>query len=218
LSALGLTASGGTSSSSSASVIKQGSSGDVVKQIQTKLKSWGYYTGSVDGSFGSGTASAVKKFQSANGLYADGVVGSKTAGAMGITLSGGGSGTSGGSGSGTSTSGDVNLLARIIHGEARGEPYTGQVAVGAVVLNRVRSASFPNTIAGVIYQSGAFDAVADGQVNQTPSASCVKAAQDAINGWDPTYGCLYYYNPATATNKWMLSRPIKLNIGQHAFC
>ena len=112
----------------------------------------------------------------------------------------------------------MNLLARVVYGEARGEPYTGQVAVAAVVLNRVKSSSFPNTIAGVIYQSGAFDCVADGQINLTPNATARNAAQDALNGWDPTYGCLFYYNPKTATNKWMLSRPVKLSIGNHAFC
>lgn len=196
-----------------AAVLKQGSRGSTVRTIQTKLKNWGYYKGSVDGIFGPQTVSAVKYFQRRNGLVADGIVGKRTASAIGITLPSSSSSSSGGV-----SSADLNLLARVIYGEARGEPYTGQVAVAAVVLNRVKSASFPNTIAGVIYQSGAFDCVADGQINLTPNDTAKKAAQDALNGWDPTYGCLYYYNPRTATNKWMLSRPVKLSIGNHAFC
>lgn len=194
-----------------AAVLKNGSRGTDVKNVQTRLKSWGYYKGAVDGIYGSQTISAVKLFQKRNGLVADGIVGAKTAAAIGIKLSSSSS-------SGGLSSSDLNLLARVVYGEARGEPYTGQVAVAAVVLNRVKSASFPNTIAGVIYQSGAFDCVADGQINLTPNATARNAAQDALNGWDPTYGCLYYYNPKTATNKWMLSRPVKLSIGNHAFC
>lgn len=205
--------SSSSASSSSAGVLKRGSSGEAVKTLQQKLKNWGYYSGSVDGVFGSGTKSAVMYFQRNNGLTADGVVGSRTAAALGITL--GGSSTSS---NGTSTSSDLTLLARVVYGEARGEPYTGQVAVAAVVLNRVKSSSFPNTIAGVVYQSGAFDCVADGQINLTPNDTAIKAAQDAMNGWDPTYGCLFYYNPRTATSAWMLSRPVKLVIGDHNFC
>ena len=191
-----------------ATVYKQGSTGQTVKTIQTKLKNWGYYTGTVDGIFGAKTTAAVKYFQRSNGLTADGIVGAKTAAAMGITLTG----------STTGTSGDSYLLARIIYAEARGEPYVGQVAVGAVVLNRVKSSSFPNTISGVIYQAGAFDAVSDGQINLAPDDESIRAARDAMNGWDPSNGCLYYYNPATATSRWMLSRPVLLRIGQHAFC
>ncbi len=197
----------------SAAVVKRGSSGSTVKTIQTKLKRWGYYKGSVDGIYGSGTVSAVKYFQRKNGLTADGIVGKKTAATMGVSLSN----TSSSSG-GTNTSTDLNLLARLVYAEARGEPYTGQVAVAAVVLNRVRSSSFPNTIAGVVYQSGAFDCVADGQINLTPNSTAKSAAQDALNGWDPSYGCLFYYNPKTATSKWMLSRTVKLSIGNHSFC
>ena len=180
--------------------------------MQQKLENWGYYSGSVDGIFGSGTESAVKMFQRTNGLTADGIVGSATAAALGMTLTGG---TSSG---GSSTSSDLNLLARVVYGEARGEEYVGQVAVAAVVLNRVKSSSFPNTIAGVVYQAGAFDCVADGQINLSPDSTAMKAAQDALNGWDPTYGCLFYYNPRTATSAWMLSRPVKLVIGEHNFC
>ena len=190
---------------------KYGSRGDEVIQIQTKLKRWGYYSGNIDGIYGTQTLNAVKYFQRKNGLAVDGIAGPKTLAAMGIMNS------SNSSNSSTSSS-DLNLLARIIYAEARGEPYTGQVAVGAVVLNRVRHSSFPNTIAGVIYQSGAFDAVADGQINYTPNSTAIKAAQDALNGWDPSYGAIYYFNPATATNKWIWSRPPTVTIGNHRFC
>ena len=191
---------------------KYGSRGDEVIQIQTKLKRWGYYNGNIDGIYGSQTVSAVKYFQRKNGLTEDGIAGPATLKAMGIYSS------SSSSSSSTSNSSNVNLLARLIYGEARGEPYTGQVAVGAVVLNRVKSSSFPNTIAGVIYQSGAFDVVADGQINLTPNDTAKKAAQDALNGWDPSYGAIYYFNPSTATNKWIWSRPMTITIGKHRFC
>ena len=214
--ALGMTLSGSSSSQTggvSSGVLKRGSTGDKVSEMQRKLKDWGYYDGSVDGIFGSGTESAVKFFQRKNGLSADGIVGSATAAALGMTLSGSSS-----SGGGSVTSSDLNLLARVVYGEARGEEYVGQVAVAAVVLNRVASPSFPNTIAGVVYQAGAFDCVSDGQINLTPNDTAMRAAEDALNGWDPTYGCLFYYNPRTATSAWMLSRPVKLVIGQHNFC
>ena len=191
---------------------KYGSRGEEVRQIQTKLKRWGYYNGNVDGIYGSQTVSAVKYFQRKNGLAQDGIAGPKTLAAMGIYSS------SSSSSSSSNNSSDLNLLSRIIYGEARGEPYAGQVAVGAVVLNRVKSSSFPNTIAGVIYQSGAFDAVSDGQINLQPDATAKKAAQDALNGWDPTYGAIYYFNPNTATNKWIWSRPMTVTIGNHRFC
>ncbi len=198
-----------------AATLKQGSSGAQVKTLQTKLINWGYMSGKADGIFGPKTKAAVIYFQKRNGLVADGIVGTKTAQALGISLSSGSSKpTSGGS----SNSSDLNLLAHVVHGEARGEPYTGQVAVAAVVLNRVRSSSFPNSVAGVVYQAGAFDCVSDGQINLSPNQNAINAARDAMNGWDPTYGCLYYYNPRTATSKWMLSRTVKLNIGNHAFC
>ena len=190
---------------------KYGSRGSEVSTIQEKLKRWGYYTGNVDGIYGSLTVAAVKKFQQKNGLTVDGIAGTQTLTAMGITSSSSG-------GSSTNNSSNVNLLARVIYGEARGEPYSGQVAVGAVILNRVKSSQFPNTIAGVVYQSGAFDAVADGQVNLTPDSTAKKAAQDALNGWDPSYGAIYYFNPNTATNKWIWSRPLTVTIGKHRFC
>lgn len=190
---------------------KYGSTGDEVKQIQTKLKRWGYYNGNIDGIYGSKTVEAVKYFQRKNGLTVDGIAGTKTLNAMGIYSS---SSTS----SSSSNSSNLNLLSHLIYGEARGEPYTGQVAVGAVIMNRVKSSSFPNTIAGVIYQSGAFTAVSDGQINLTPNDTAKKAAQDALNGWDPSYGAIYYFNPNTATNKWIWSRPVTVTIGRHRFC
>ena len=190
---------------------KYGSRGSEVTQIQTKLKRWGYYNGVVDGIYGSQTLAAVKYFQRKNGLTVDGIAGTKTLQAMGIY-------TSSNSSSSSSNSNNVNLLARLVYGEARGEPYTGQVAVAAVVLNRVKSSSFPNTIAGVIYQNGAFDVVKDGQINMSPNSTAIKAAQDALNGWDPSYGAIYYFNPNTATNKWIWSRPMTVTIGNHRFC
>lgn len=194
--------------------IAWGDRGDDVITVQRKLKQWGYYTGTVDGVFGQSTYNAVVLFQKKNGLKADGVVGSSTAAAMGVQLDGAKKVTVATSGFSDS---EVQLLARLIHGEARGEPYTGKVAVGAVVLNRVRSSSFPNTIAAVIYQPGAFDAVSDGQINLTPNSDSLRAARDAMNGWDPTGGCLYYYNPNTATSSWIWSRSIRLSIGKHNF-
>lgn len=191
---------------------KYGSRGNEVTQIQTKLKRWGYYKGSVDGIYGSKTVSAVKSFQRKNGLTADGIAGVKTLAAMGITSS------SNSGSSSSSNSSNLNLLARLVHGEARGEPYSGQVAVAAVVLNRVKSSKFPNTVAGVIYQAGAFDVVSDGQINMSPDSTSIKAAQDAINGWDPSYGAIYYFNPNTATSKWIWSRPLTVVIGNHRFC
>lgn len=190
---------------------KYGSRGQEVTTIQTKLKRWGYYSGNIDGIYGSQTLAAVKWFQSKNGLVVDGIAGTKTLQAMGIY-------SSSSSSSSSSNSNNLNLLARLVYGEARGEPYTGQVAVAAVVLNRVKSSSFPNTISGVIYQSGAFDVVRDGQINLTPNSTAIKAAQDALNGWDPSYGAIYYFNPATATNKWIWSRPMTVTIGRHRFC
>ncbi len=190
---------------------KYGSRGNEVTQIQTKLKRWGYYNGNIDGIYGSQTLAAVKYFQRKNGLTVDGIAGPATLKAMGIYTSSSSSGSS-------SNSSNLNLLARVVYGEARGEPYSGQVAVAAVVLNRVKSSSFPNTISGVVYQAGAFDAVRDGQINLSPNSTAIKAAQDALNGWDPSYGAIYYFNPSTATNKWIWSRPMTVTIGRHRFC
>ena len=192
-----------------------GMRGESVRQIQQKLRQWGYFDGAVDGIFGQETYDAVMRFQKKNGLIADGVAGDKTLAAMGIS-SGQPSVTASAS-AGSAYQNEVELLARLIHGEARGEPYVGMVAVGAVVLNRVKSSRFPNTIAGVIYQAGAFDAVSDGQINLAPNEQSRRAARDALNGWDPTGGCLYYYNPATATSKWIWTREVRLNIGDHSF-
>ena len=179
------------------------------RTIQTKLKRWGYYNGAVDGIYGSQTRAAVRYFQQKNGLAVDGIVGPKTAAALGMTLS---------SSASSQSSSDLYLLAKCVYAEARGELYTGQVAVAAVILNRVKNPSFPNTISGVIYQKGAFTAVTDGQINLTPNSTAYKAAQDALNGWDPTYGCIYYYNPATATSSWIWSRQTVVTIGNHVFC
>jgi N-acetylmuramoyl-L-alanine amidase len=193
-----------------------GATGSDVTAVQKKLKQWGYYSGAVDGVYGQSTYNAVVAFQKKNRLQADGVVGASTAAARGITLKG--SSTTGSvAASGGYASSETEILARIIHGEARGEPYIGKVAVAAVVLNRVRNASFPNTVAAVAYQSGAFDAVADGQIWLTPDDESWRAARDAMNGWDPTYGCLYYFNPSTATNPWIWSREVRLKIGRHWF-
>lgn len=193
-----------------AAVVAWGDKGDQVALIQQKLKQYGYFSGAVDGVFGKQTYDAVVWFQRKNGLKVDGVVGESTAAALGVTLTGSVSAA------GYNES-ETYLLGRLVHGEARGEPYVGKVAVAAVVLNRVKSPSFPNTISGVIYQSGAFDAVADGQINLTPDEDSLRAARDALNGWDPTGGCLYYYNPATATNGWIWSRTVQLSIGKHNF-
>ncbi len=194
---------------------KNGSRGEEVRKIQTKLKNWGYYNGSVDGVYGWQTESAVRSFQKKNGLTVDGVAGTKTLNAMGIYSS-----SSSGSGSSSSSPNEANieLLARVINGEARGEPYEGQVAVGAVVLNRVDHPSFPNSISGVVYQKGAFTAVDDGQINAQMYASSRRAARDALNGWDPTGGAIYYYNPRTATNQWIRTREVICTIGEHVFC
>lgn len=206
--------------SAAAALYKKGSSGAVVTEIQTRLKNWGYYSGAVDGVYGSKTEAAVRFFQQKNGLTADGQAGSQTLAALGINPGSYEGSAAGGSGGGNSggASGDLQLLARLISAEARGEPYAGQVAVGAVVLNRVDHASFPNSISGVIYQPGAFSCLDDGQFDQPISESAYRAAQDALNGSDPSYGAIYYFNPATATSKWIWSRPLIVQIGKHRFC
>ena len=199
----------------SAAVLRQGSTGDEVKEVQRRLKKWGYYNGSVDGVFGAGTRAAVIAFQKKNGLTADGIVGKATYEALGINVNSGSVTQTGGM-NGFSSS-EVYLLAKTIYAEGRGEPYTGQVAIGAVVLNRVRDKAFPNTISGVVYQKYAFTAVSDGQINLTPNETAMKAARDAINGWDPTGGALYYYNPAVATSAWIFDRQTVTVIGKHVF-
>lgn len=201
-----------------ADLYKKGSTGATVTEIQTRLKAWGYYTGAVDGTYGSATEKAVKYFQQSNGLTADGQAGSETLAALGLSTGGGSASGGGDGGSSGSGEGDVDLLARLISAEARGEPYEGQVAVGAVVLNRVEHASFPNSISGVIYQSGAFSCLDDGQFDEPVAESAYRAAQDALNGWDPSSGAIYYFNPSTATSSWIWSRPVILTIGKHMFC
>ena len=187
---------------------QKGSTGSTVTTIQEKLSRWGYYSGKVDGVYGSKTVEAVKYFQRKNGLAVDGKCGPQTLKALGISVST----------TQQSTSGDVDLLARLISAEARGEPYAGQVAVGAVVLNRVESPAFPGSISGVIYQSGAFSCLQDGQFWKPVADSAYRAARDALNGSNPSGGALYYFNPATATSKWIWSRPVITTIGRHRFC
>lgn len=178
-----------------------------VKEIQRRLKAWGYYSGNVDGIYGDQTYRAVRYFQSKNGLAVDGIVGSRTAEKLGIQLS-----------SGKEEGTDAYLLAKLVYAEARGEPYQGKVAVAAVVLNRVRSSAFPNSISGVIYQPGAFSVISDGQISLSPDAEALRAAKDALAGADPTGGCVFYYNPKKTSNSYMLSKPVAVAIGNHNFC
>lgn len=189
---------------------RYGSRGQVVREIQTRLKNWGYYKGGVDGVYGYRTYTAVKAFQRKNGLRADGVTGDRTLAALGINPRSATKPTTG--------SQNITLLTRAINGESRGEPYIGQVAVGGVIMNRVRDPRFPNTIAGVVYQPGAFTAIMDGQIHADILPTSRKAAIDSLNGWDPSGGAVYYYNPAKTTNKWIWSRPVIKIIGKHRFC
>ena len=204
----------------SATSVKMGSEGGIVRVIQRRLKTWGYYDGNIDGIYGEKTRDAVIKFQQKNGAKVDGIVGTETAALIGINLNNSYESTStSGSTSSSNTSSDLYLLARVVYGEARGEPYVGQVAVAAVILNRVKHPSFPNTISGVIYQKGAFTATVDGQINVpiSENSSVYKACRDAMNGWDPTGGAIYYYNPKKTTNKWIYSREVIKIIGSHRF-
>ena len=195
---------------------KKGSSGAVVTQIQTKLKSWGYYTGPGPAISGRAPPRAGRASPQKTAHTADATAGHQTLAAMGLSAGGGNSSNSGGSGGASSS--QVDLLARLISAEARGEPYSGQVAVGAVVLNRIKHPSFPNTLPGVIYQSGAFTCITDGQFNQPVAESAYRAARDALNGVDPSGGAIYYFNPSTATSSWIWSRPLITVIGKHRFC
>ncbi|TZE82875.1 spore cortex-lytic enzyme [Calorimonas adulescens] len=191
-----------------------GSKGSEVLEAQRRLKNWGYYTGPLDGVYGAKMYQAVVRFQKKNGLTPDGVIGNATKRALGMRITPAAATTPS---RGISSRDDYTLLARLIHGEARGEPYIGKVAVGAVVLNRVKSSKFPNTISGVIFQPGAFTAVADGQIWLNPDDESLRAARDALNGWDPSGGALYYYNPAKTTSGWIWSRPVITVIGKHRF-
>ena len=197
---------------------RQGDSGSAVTTIQTKLKRWGYFDGPVDGIYGSKTSKAVHSFQRKNGLTADGVAGPATLKALGMEQTSQNSGSSQTGSSGGNASGDVALLAKVISAEARGEPYDGQVAVGAVILNRIAHPSFPNTLAGVVYEPGAFTCMVDGQIDQPIASSAYQAARDALNGADPSGGAIYYFNPVTATSAWIWSRPLLTVIGKHRFC
>ena len=199
-------------------ILEVGSKGSNVVKVQQRLIQYGYMTGTADGRYGEATRNAVLRFQRKNGLTADGRVGAKTAAALGVTLSGGSASSSSASSASTSyVSSDHRLLARLVYAEARGESYKGQVAVAAVVLNRVSSSSFPNTISGVIYQTGAFSCVSNGSINNTPNDTAVRAALDAMNGWDPTNGCLYYYNPGKTSDSWIRTRTVVTVIGNHYF-
>ncbi|MEE1197887.1 MAG: spore cortex-lytic enzyme [Acutalibacteraceae bacterium] len=186
-----------------------GSRGDEVREIQTRLAALGYYGGTIDGIYGTQTKKAVQKFQQDRGLTADGIAGKQTLNELNISDDDYSDGYS---------SADYNLLARIISAEARGESYAGQVAVGAVILNRIEHPSFPDSISGVVYQPGAFSCLYDGQFDEPVADSAYSAARDALNGWDPSGGAIYYYNPKTATNKWIRSRPVITTIGRHVFC
>lgn len=210
-----------------AQTIYWGKSGSDVRQVQTKLKAWGYYDGPVDGYYGASTFNAMKKFQAKNGLLADGIVGTRTWQALGFSTPPGDTGAAPGGAArpgtnytpsrGVSAREDVMLLARVVNGEAEAEPYNGKVAVAAVILNRVESDQFPNSLAGVIYQPHAFESITNGVANRTPTADSIKAAQDAINGWDPTYGCIFFWNPSKPVSKWIWSRQITTRIGAHVF-
>lgn len=187
---------------------RMGSRGSEVRAIQEKLKERGLYSGNIDGIFGTLTEAAVRRFQKQQGLTVDGIAGPATLKRLGITI-------------GTipaATDNNVYLLARIISAEARGEPYTGQVAVGAVVLNRIEHPSFPDTLSGVIYQNDAFTAIVDGQFDEPIADSAYQAARDALNGADPSGGAIYYYNPDKTSNQWIRTRPVIKRIGNHLFC
>ncbi len=200
-------------------VLAVGSSGSNVVKVQKRLIQYDYLDGVADGKYGASTQAAVKLFQRRNGLTVDGRVGPSTAAALGVTLTSSGGGTTTASSTSASiVSSDHRLLSKLVYAEARGEPYKGQVAVAAVVLNRVRSSSFPNTISGVIYQKNAFSCVSNGSINKTPDSSAIRAARDAMNGWDPTGGCLYFYNPRATSDRWIRSRTVKTVIGNHSFC
>lgn len=208
----------GFAQSALAASYRQGDSGSAVTTIQTKLKRWGYFDGPVDGVYGSKTTKAVRSFQQKNGLTADGVAGPATLKALGMGQTSQNSGSSQTDSSSGNASGDVALLAKVISAEARGEPYDGQVAVGAVILNRIAHPSFPNTLAGVVYEPGAFTCMVDGQIDQPVASSAYQAARDALNGADPSGGAIYYFNPVTATSAWIWSRPLLTVIGKHRFC
>lgn len=190
---------------------KYGSTGSEVKTLQQKLKDLGFYYGNVDGIFGTQTQTAVRNFQRSVGITVDGIAGPTTLLYLGLDT-----GTS--SPNTQYSSSDVQLLAKVISAEARGESYEGQVAVGAVVLNRVAHPSFPDSISGVVYQAGAFSCVYDSNWNEPVAESAKRAAIDAINGWDPSGGAIFYFNPDKTNDAFMHSRPVITIIGNHRFC
>lgn len=202
-------------------ILKVGSSGGDVYELQGRLQYLGYYHGKIDGSFGWQTYSSVRTFQWKFGMKVDGIVGPKTKLMLWKATKQWAPGTNNQTnvtaGSQAASSNDITLLARAVYGEARGEPYAGQVAVAAVILNRVDDSRFPNTISGVIFQPGAFTAVDDGQIWLTPNETAYRAARDALNGWDPSGNALYYFNPHTATSSWIWTRPQVVQIGKHIF-
>ena len=201
-------------SAQAAVVLDIGSRGDNVVKVQKRLIQYGYLDGSADGIYGEATRRAVLWFQKNNNLTQDGKVGPATAAALGVTLS---ASATGASSSAAIISSDHRLLSKLVYAEARGESYKGQVAVAAVVLNRVASSEFPNTISGVVYQSNAFTCVSNGSINNTPDSNAIRAALDALNGWDPTGGCLYYYNPAKTNDQWIRTLTVVTVIGNHHF-
>ena len=198
-----------------ATMLEVGSRGENVTKVQKRLIQYGYLEGEADGRYGEAIRDAVRWFQKNNGLTVDGKVGPATAAALGVTLTS--SASTAASSSAAIVSADHRLLAKLVYAEARGESYKGQVAVAAVVLNRVASSEFPTTISGVIYQKNAFSCVSNGSINNTQDSSCIKAALDALNGWDPTGGCLYYYNPAKTDDQWIRTRTVTTVIGRHHF-
>lgn len=189
-----------------------GTRGSDVRQVQSRLRAWGYYRGPVDGRFGALTSRAVRYFQWKNGLRVDGLVGPRTWAALGLP-------TRARPAARQTAARRPNeyLLAQLVRAEAGGEPYEGQVAVAAVILNRIEHEAFPDTLAGVIYQPLAFESVANGTIYQPPTQENLRAARDALNGWDPTHGALYFWNPAKPVSKWIWSRQIIKRIGRHVF-
>ena len=191
-----------------ATISQIGSSGAEVRAIQRLLKDYGLFNEEITGYYGTATERAVKRFQKANGISQTGIAGPQTLAAMGISIGE----------IPEATQANINLLARIISAEGRGETYEGQVAIGACILNRIEHPSFPDTLSGVIYQPGAFTAITDGQFNEPVADSSYRAARDAINGWDPSGGSIYYYNPDKTANAWIRTRPVIKRIGNHLFC
>lgn len=202
--------------------VSLGSRGPNVTLLQQRLQQWGYYSGSLDGVFGRATDEAVRRFQARNGITVDGVVGRSTWSSLGLLRQVSPSNAATPAQAGASTVGNrsenLELLARVIAGEAEGEPYVGQVAVGAVILNRINHPEFPNTLAGVVYQPHAFESVTNGLIwRRTPDATARRAAQDALNGWDPTYDSIFFWNPYKPVSAWIWSRPVVVQHGNHVF-